>query len=180
MRKSDELMFGAVGLLGQYKINGEQELLEIHRSVAENSACSVAPTKTKTGSDIMSVENVKKFYEAVSQDESLKQKFVELSRKYQGQEMDEATARALTVQEVLPLAAQMGYSFSMDDLKTYDVDMKQANINRELSDAELEAVTGGIFACFIIGAGNEGGACVGFGVDSQGQPTCIGLGVTTL
>lgn len=30
----------------------------------------------------MSVENVKKFYEAVSKDELMKQKFVELSQKY--------------------------------------------------------------------------------------------------
>ena len=64
----------------------------------------------------MSVENVKKFYEAVSHDEAMKQKFVELSRKYQGEAVDEAKARALTEQEVLPLAAQMGYSFTMDDL----------------------------------------------------------------
>jgi hypothetical protein len=32
----------------------------------------------------MSIENVKKFYESVSQDDFLKQKFGELSRKYQG------------------------------------------------------------------------------------------------
>lgn len=70
----------------------------------------------------MSVENVKKFYEAVSRDESMKQKFVELSRKYQGQQMDEAKAMAITEQEVLPFAQQMGYSFAMNDLKTYDKD----------------------------------------------------------
>ena len=128
----------------------------------------------------MSIENAKKFYEAISQDDSLKQKFVELSQKYQGQPMDEANMKLITEEKVLPMAKQMGYSFSMDDLKAYGEEMKQADMNRELSDAELEAVTGGIFACFIIGAGNEGGACVGFGVDSQGQPTCIGLGVTTL
>jgi len=36
----------------------------------------------------VSVENVKKFYEALSQDEAMKQKFMELSQKYQGQQMD--------------------------------------------------------------------------------------------
>ena len=128
----------------------------------------------------MSVENAKKFYEALSQDESLKQKFVELSQKYQGQPMDEANMKLITEEKVLPLAAQMGYSFSMDDLKAYGEDMQQAKMNCELSDEELQAVAGGFIACFIIGAGNQGGACVGFGVDSQGQPTCIGLGVTTL
>jgi len=129
----------------------------------------------------MSVENVKKFYEAVSQDEALKQKFMELSQKYQGQPMDEAKGMSILEQETLPLAAQMGYSFTLDDLNAYGEEMKQTKMNCELSDTELEAVTGGVsFACFIIGAGQQGGACVGFGLDSQGQPTCIGLGFTTL
>ena len=52
----------------------------------------------------MSVENAKKFYEALSQDESLKQKFVELSQKYQGQPMDEANMKLITEEKVLPLA----------------------------------------------------------------------------
>ena len=91
----------------------------------------------------MSVENVKKFYEAVTKDEALKQKFVELSHKYQGQPMDEEKAMALTEQEVLPLAVKLGYSFTMDDLKNYIKEMKQADMNRELRDEELQAVAGG-------------------------------------
>jgi predicted ribosomally synthesized peptide with nif11-like leader len=91
----------------------------------------------------MSVENVKKFYEALSQDEAMKQKFVELSQKYQGQQMDEAQIMAVTEQEVLPLAAQMGYSFTMDDLMAFGKEMKRANMNCELSEEEMEAVTGG-------------------------------------
>ena len=91
----------------------------------------------------MSVENVKKFYEAVAQDEALKQKFIELSRKYQAQQMDEAKAMAVTEQEVLPFAQQTGYSFAMNDLKSYDEEVKQAKMNSELSDGELEAVSGG-------------------------------------
>ena len=129
----------------------------------------------------MSTENVKKFYEAVSQDEALKLKFTVLAQKFQGQQMDEAKGMAILEQETLPLAAQMGYSFTLDDLNAYGEEMKHAKKNCELSDTELEAVTGGVsFACFIIGAGQQGGACVGFGVDSQGQPTCIGLGITTI
>lgn len=91
----------------------------------------------------MSIENVKKLYEAVSQDESLKQKFVELSRQYQGHQMDEAKAKQRMEQEVLPIAEQMGYSFTMDDLKAYSEEMKQPDISRELSDEELHAVSGG-------------------------------------
>ena len=125
----------------------------------------------------MSVENVKKFYEAISQDETLKQKFVELSKKYQGQPMDEVKGMVITEQEFLPLAAQMGYSFTMDDLKAYGEEMKQANMNRELSDSELEAVVGGKFVCFVIGAGDQGGFCLGIGLDSQLQ-ICVLAGAT--
>ena len=114
----------------------------------------------------MSVENVKKFYEAVSQDESLKQKFVELSQKYQGEALGADKVAVVVEQEVLPLAAQAGYSFSLDDLKAYGEEMKQANINRELSDAELEAVTGG---------GMHGDLCVGVGTNGTYYcPICGG------
>ena len=103
----------------------------------------------------MSVENVKKFYEVLSQDETLKQKFVELSRKYQGQPMDEAKMQSIAEQEVLTLAAQMGYPFTMDDLNAYGEEMKRAHMNRELNDEELQAVTGGgttgTHECCIIG-----------------------------
>jgi len=100
----------------------------------------------------MSIENVKKFYEAVSQDESLKQEFTDLNRKYQGQPTDEAKVMSIFEQEALPLAKQMGYSFTMDDLKAYEEEMEQANMNRELSDEELQAVTGGVTSfCYRLG-----------------------------
>ena len=91
----------------------------------------------------MSVENVKMFYEAVSQDEALKQKFAQLAQKYQGQPMDEVRALSLMEQEVLPLAAQLGYSFTIDDVKSYELAMQQVKNGCEMSDAEMEAVTGG-------------------------------------
>ena len=117
----------------------------------------------------MSIENVKKFYEAVSQDEALKQKFLELSQKYQGQQMDEAKAMSVMEQEGLPMAAQMGYSFTMDELKAYGEEMKQAKMGCELSDEEMQAVTGGIPGD---GAGGNFVFCLmlGFGTWS-GRPT---------
>jgi bacteriocin-like protein len=128
----------------------------------------------------MSIENVKKFYEAVSKDASLKQKFVELSQKYQGQPMDEEKAMALMEQEVLPLTVKLGYTFTVDDLKAYSEEMKQAGMNRELSDEELQAVVGGnTFTgfCLLVGYIHvdngrgytfdgwcNGGLCVGPGI----------------
>lgn len=108
----------------------------------------------------MSVENVKKFYEAVSKDELMKQKFVELSQKYQGQPMDEAKAMSVMEQEGLPMAAQMGYSFTMDDLKSFEQEMQQARTGCEMSDEELQAVAGGGVSgnswCFFLGFGQNG------------------------
>ena len=125
----------------------------------------------------MSIENVKKFYEAVSNDESLKQKFVELSQKYQGQLMDEVRALSIMEQEALPLAAQMGYSFTIDDVKSYELAMQQAKTGCEMSDEELQAVSGGTFVCILIGAGDQGGFCVVYGMDSCLQ-SCYLLGTT--
>ena len=107
----------------------------------------------------MSAENVKKFYEAVSRDEALKQKFIELSQKYQGQSMDEAKGMSILEQEALPIAKQLGYEFTIDDLKSYGEEMKQANMNCELSDEEMQAVAGGIQAAI----------CVLFGISLDGQ-----------
>ena len=54
----------------------------------------------------------------------------------------------------------------MDELKEYGEEMKQAKMNCELSEEEMQAVAGGAntgglaMFCFLIGAGG-GGACVG-------------------
>ena len=132
----------------------------------------------------MSVENVKKFYEAISQDETLKQKFVELSQKYKGQQMDEAKAMVVTEQELLPMANQMGYSFTMDDLKAYGEEMKQAKMNRELSDEEMQSVVGGnggVVQCPLIGvgSGDVSGFCFiggSFRSSSGSRLTCVLVG----
>ena len=133
----------------------------------------------------MSVENVKKFYEALAQDKALQQKFVELSQKYQGQQMDEEKAMVLTEQEVLPLAAQMGYSFTMDDLKFYGEELHQADTNCELSDEEMQAVTGGGCSgtnrCIFIGvpSGDFSGFCFLYGEIKHGDTAsseCCAIG----
>ena len=90
----------------------------------------------------MSIANVKKFHEDMAQDQTLKQKFVKLSQKYQGQPLDEANTMAALEQEALALAAQLGYSFTMDDVKACGEEWSQLNGHGALSDEELQAVTG--------------------------------------
>ena len=121
----------------------------------------------------MSVENVKFFYESVSKDEVLKQKFAILSQKYHGQHMNEAKRISIFEQEALPLAAQMGYSFSMDDLKAYEVEIQQAKMGCELSDEEMQAVVGGASGmdCTLVGFsyGGTQGFCFIWGFSSGYQ-----------
>jgi bacteriocin-like protein len=125
------------------------------------------------------------FYESVSKDGTLKQKFVEPSQKYKGEQMDEAKMISLMKQEALPLAAQMGYSFTMDDLKAFGEEMKQAKMNRELSDEEMQAVTGGgttgTCECAIIGvsSGDFSGFCFLIGEifrSNAAATRCLGYG----
>ena len=125
----------------------------------------------------MSIENVKKFYEVLAQDKEMQQKFTDLNQKYQGQQMDEAKGMSIFEQEALPLARQMGYSFSMDDWKAYGEEMKQANMNSELSEEEMQAVTGGMYFC-IVGGGGDGVVCVfvGWNTGNPSKILCVAIG----
>ncbi len=115
----------------------------------------------------MAKENVKKFYEAIAADEGLRTRLNDLNQPYQGEEMNEAKKAALVEQLVLPIAAEMGLNFSMEELRQYEEEMVKASKNGELDDAELEAVAGGLFSvtggiCFVVGIGGQiviGGYC---------------------
>ena len=113
----------------------------------------------------MSVAEVKRFYEDVTQNESLKQKLVELSQKYQGQPRIETKVMSNLEQEVFSFARERGYSFTMDDVKAYSEEWKHFPANYELSDEELQAVVGGdgtSFFCFLFGGPQDGGGAEGF------------------
>ena len=101
----------------------------------------------------MSVENAKKFYEAVSQDKAMQQKFVDLSRKYQGEPMDEKQLKALVNEEVVPMADKMGFRFTSDDLKQFEREIYQPAADKEMSEAEMQAVSGGNAGSYCFFAG---------------------------
>lgn len=129
----------------------------------------------------MSIENVKKFHDSISQDEALKQKFAELSLAYQGQPLDEAKALELAEEKILPLAKQLGYAFTMDDVKMFGEEMKQAYLNGEMDDNELMAVTGGggSLYCALFGLNERPiesenfGVCVFLGFNGAGGFCCL-------
>ena len=133
----------------------------------------------------MSVENVGKFYEAVSQDKAMQQKFIDLSRKYKSDTVDEARVDSIVEQDVVPLAKQMGYEFTLDDLRAYGEQARQLHQGAELSEEEMKAVAGGVFVCVFIGAGDKTdfsrsplAFCVLVGADCE-QNLCCVIGVTT-
>ena len=128
----------------------------------------------------MSVENVRKFYEAVSQDKGMQQKFIDLSRKYKSDTVDEARVDSIVELDIVPFAKKLGYDFTVDDLKAFGAEMEKSNMNCALSEEEMQAVAGGIFGCIICGGGDKyetdgRGGCIFIGTDSTGN-MCIIFG----
>lgn len=97
----------------------------------------------------MSIGPVQRFYAALSRDEAMQQKFAELSRRHADKTTDETRTTLWLEQTILSLAAQLGYSFTLGDLKAYCEEMQSAKYGRELSDDELAAVGGGGNNCDI-------------------------------
>jgi hypothetical protein len=50
---------------------------------------------------------------------------------------------AILEQELLPLARELGYEFTLAEIKVYGAEMQQAKLHCELNDTELEVVSGG-------------------------------------
>lgn len=104
----------------------------------------------------MSQENVKKFYQMVATEETLKTQLAELFKPYQGQKMDESKKAELAEKILLPIAVEKGMAFTMEELHQYEIETSQKDLDGELSAEELEAVAGGNLGgavCFILGIG---------------------------
>ena len=83
----------------------------------------------------MSVEQVKAFFEKVKADSSLSQKLKDAEAAYTGDTSDKAAAVAAIV---IPVAAQAGFTFTVEDFKAaFDKGEGEASAD------ELDAVAGG-------------------------------------
>ena len=122
----------------------------------------------------MSVENVKKFYEALVQDKMIQQRFNELNQKYQGMAMDAAKADAIMEQDLLPLAKELGYEFTLAEIKIYGDALKQTKMQNELIDEEMEAVAGGGLICVGVGFNED----VRVVIDVKGYCVLLGFNDT--
>lgn len=81
----------------------------------------------------------------MASDESLRARISNLFQRYQNQTIDETKA-ALIEELFLPLAAEKGFSFSLDEIHTkqYEIDMIKEPENGELSLERLDSVAGGL------------------------------------
>ena len=124
----------------------------------------------------MSIENGKKFYEAIAADENLRQRLAALSQSYAAETLDEAKLLQLAENEVLPIAAERGLPFTLAEFRQYAAEQYQTQAGHDLSDEELAAVTGGEGWCVIIGVGGaEGCFCLvgGYAAHNLNSGTCI-------
>ncbi len=82
----------------------------------------------------MSVEQVKAFFDKVYSDEAFAQKLKDAEAAYKGDKSDKDTAIAAVV---IPIAAEAGFNFNVDDFKA------SFESEGEASAEELGAVAGG-------------------------------------
>ena len=97
----------------------------------------------------MATENIKAFFDALSQDEALQRALKEKELAYTGMK----EYRESVVTEVLiPVAKEAGYGFTLEDLKDFEKGMRPQG---ELDEEELESVAGGttIAVCMMLGVG---------------------------
>lgn len=90
----------------------------------------------------MSVEQVKAFFNKVKEDATLVQKIKDAEAAYKGNTSDKVAEFA---EIVIPVAAQAGFTFTVEDFKS-----AYYNNEGEASADELDAVAGGIIYCQIM------------------------------
>ena len=90
----------------------------------------------------MSVEQVKAFMSKVKEDSALAQKIKDAQAAYKGDTSDKEAAIAAVV---IPIAAEAGFKFTVEDFKAAS-DKGEG----EASEDELDAVAGGGWTCIPI------------------------------
>ncbi|RPJ85495.1 MAG: Nif11-like leader peptide family natural product precursor [Acidobacteria bacterium] len=109
----------------------------------------------------MSQENLRKFYEAVINDESLKARLLVIGSSHGDQTPSQAEQDEIWENEILPLAESEGFEFTLKEVKEFQASNRPTA--GKLTDEELEAVAGGIRCfCFYGGGGvktDENQAC---------------------
>ena len=107
----------------------------------------------------MAMENVRKFYEKLSTNKELQEKFLSVQKGYEAEGKSE---EEIIEDIIIPLAKETDCEFTMDEFIDAQRDLVAEN---GISEKELENVSGGWSGCFIIGASNSFSSCIIYGVD---------------
>lgn len=123
------------------------------------------------------MENVQKFYEALTKDK-------EMQKRAQKMNVTKPADEDAALAEIIAFAEKEGYSITASDVKEY-ISFRKTKKMGEISDDELDNVAGGgcgnsdsRCACIVIGAGGDCG-CV-FGGYGDGGNLCVLYGDNTL
>ncbi len=125
-------------------------------------------------------ENMKAFYEAVSEDKNLQAELTAVTEGVNLEDVSEEEARAAMAEAVAAFAAAHELDLTAEDILAADEAPEG-----ELSESELDVVAGGITktgcACVVIGAVKGCGCFIGgggkdMGLDMQFLPGCIVAG----
>lgn len=85
----------------------------------------------------MAKENVKKFYEEISKNEELQEKFLAAQKDYQ---TEGKSAEEIFEDIVIPVAKEAGYEFTTGE---YKESQREVMLEKGISEEELENVSGG-------------------------------------
>ncbi|RPJ58887.1 MAG: Nif11 family protein [Acidobacteria bacterium] len=115
----------------------------------------------------MSQDSLRRFYEAVSHDESLKARLMAIATRHGGQNLSASECDALWENEIAPFAKSEGFDFTLQDVREFQAG--RGSKAGKLPDEELDAVVGGSRCMCVIGGG---------GAKDENHPTCacVGLG----
>ena len=118
---------------------------------------------------IIAKENIKKFYEEISKNKELQERFLAAQEYYETEGKGE---KEILEDIVLPIAKEAGYEFSVKEYYEASRDIKAEN---GISEEELENVSGGGGFCLFVGVGNE----ISAGTSSSNSTghACIYIGI---
>lgn len=126
----------------------------------------------------MSKENVRLFYEKVSQDRELQAQLQAVGEKLGAVKPEESQMDALYQAEVIPLARAAGFDFTLSEQKEYFRELGKPGVVK-LTDDELAAVAGGgMCVCVAVGLGANQKTCcncVGYGWGHCSRGFCLCL-----
>jgi hypothetical protein len=87
----------------------------------------------------MSKENAVQFITLVEENDELKEKYFGLIIKYFGQKLSQHEQDKIFIDEILPMAKEAGFEFTLDEFKQ----TQTSSIGAQLSNEELEKVVAG-------------------------------------